>query len=132
MATKTAMAAADGEPGWAVLGFAVTGLVLGTPLLFVVLIFGGLAIDAFVLTKLWGWLAVPAFGVRPIGIAAAAVALVLWQFVRAKPSGRLETKDKTTVQVVGVIFGELIGRPAVHLGVGYAVHLAHVWGYIAF
>jgi hypothetical protein len=107
------------------LAVAGTTVVLGFPILFLLMTLLTFGVDAFVLAKLWGWLIVPAFKARPLSIAAAATAVIVWRYANRR-AGKVKGHEVKTDWFAFLL------QPVTFLLIGYAVHLAHVWGYIAF
>ncbi len=64
----------------------------------------------FVLTVLWGWFAVPVFGLPPLGIAPALGLAVLLNYL---------LNHKRADQSLAGIFGNALAT----LGVGWVIHL---------
>ena len=74
---------------------------------------------AFAFIKLWGWFAVPALGVEPIGVVSAIGLIMIAAFLTRHENGYDMVADKGLRYAV--IFSFI--RPALTLGLGYIVHL---------
>jgi len=77
-------------------------------------------INGFVLTKLWAWFMVPAFGLPQLSIPIAiGVSMVVKYLTYQKPP---ESKDENNVNKIGEALGFVIFYPLITLFIGWVVH----------
>lgn len=85
------------------------------------LIVGGTVWGGFVLSILWGWFVVPAFGVEPIGVANAIGLAGIAALLRAKVSSGTSEK-KEAVDLWTDSLAQVLGVPGIALCVGWVIH----------
>lgn len=72
----------------------------------------------FVLTKLWAWFAVPAFGAPPLSIAAAVgISLIVGLVARQHPANETEGKTMAEILTHGTVIAAM--KPAIALFFGW-------------
>jgi len=112
----------DREKGLSVVGCIL--LVLGVA----VIVFGGVLLQAYALTKLWSWFIVPIFDIPSLTIKSAyGLTLVVAMFQLGRNSQTNEqTKGLKGWAAIEDGFTRLVGvylvAPVVVLAIGYAVH----------
>jgi ABC-type phosphate transport system permease subunit len=75
--------------------------------------------NGFVLSKLWLWIAVPIFGVRPLGIAQAIAVSVLVAFFLSRPNRTKDTRGVFERTAESACY--MILSPLISLGIGFIV-----------